>query len=84
MEKKTDAIGENVAVESYRLISIDRTAAPRGATGDDWLVYQIARGTNVITGYRRGSHQDVAVELERIVSGFNARLSPTGRRYRSA
>ena len=79
-----DTIAEDAAVESYRMISIDRTAAPRGAAGDNWLVYQIAHGTNVVTGYRRGSHQDVAAEVERIVNAFNARLLPKGRRYRSA
>lgn len=83
MEKTMDAIAEDTAVESYRLISIDRTAAPRGAAGGDWLVYRIAQGTNVVTGYRRGSHQDVAAEVERIVNAFNVRLLVKGRRYRS-
>jgi hypothetical protein len=84
MEKATAAIAENAAVQSYRLISIDCTAAPRGAAGDDWLVYRIAHGTNVVTGYRRGSHNNVAAEVERIVSAFNVRLLAKGRPYRSA
>lgn len=75
---------EYAAVQGYRLISIDRTAAPRGAAGDDWLVYQIAQGTNVVIGYRRGSRQDVAAEVERIVTAFNVRQLSKGRRYRSA
>lgn len=84
MEKTTAAIAENVAVQNCRLISIDRAAAPRGAAGDDWLVYRIAHGTNVVTGYRRGSHNNVAAEVERIMNAFNVRLLSKGRRYRSA
>jgi hypothetical protein len=79
-----NAITEDAVVPSYRLISIDRTAAPRGATGSDWLVYQIAHGTNIVIGYRRGSRQDVAAEVERIVIAFNVRQLSKGRRYHSA
>lgn len=83
MMKSIDASAD-VVVESYRLISIDRTATPRGGTGDDWLVYRIAQGKNVVTGYRRGSRGDVSAEVERIVDALNVRLLVKGRPYRSA
>ena len=73
-----------VVVENYRLISIERTTAPRGGAGGDWFVYRIAQGQNVATGYRRGSRGDVDAEVERIVNALNVRLLVKGQRYRSA
>jgi hypothetical protein len=74
----------DVVVESYRLISIDPTAAPNGSAGEDWLVYRIAQGKNIVTGYRRGSRQNATAEVERIVNALNERLLVNGRPYRSA
>lgn len=84
MEKTTTgAIADDLASASYRLISIACTDAPDGATGDDWLVYQIAQGTNMVTGYRRGKRQDVGVAVRLMVEALNARLLVRGRPYRS-
>jgi hypothetical protein len=71
-------------VEGYRVISIDATSAPAGDAGNDWLVYRIGQGNNVVIGYRRGSRETVTAEVERIVDSFNERLLPRGRPYRSA
>ena len=38
------------------------------------VVYRIAQGTNVVTGYRRGTRASVTYEVERIVEAFNDRL----------
>jgi hypothetical protein len=67
-------------VETYRLISIDRTAAPNGDAGDDWLVYRIAQGNSTVTGYRRGTLQSVGTEIERMVNSVNERLLVRARR----
>lgn len=84
MEKRTTgAIADDLANSSYRLISIDCTDAPDGATGDDWLVYQIAQGANMVTGYRRGKRQDVGVAVRLMVEALNVRLLVRGRPYRS-
>jgi hypothetical protein len=74
----------DVVVEPYRLVSIDATPPPNADAGDGWLIYRIAQGTNVITGYRRGSRQSVGEEVERIVDALNERLLVRGRPYRSA
>ena len=71
-------------VESYRVISIERTTAPSVGAGDDWFMYRIAQGKNTATGYRRGTREDVGAEVERIVSALNLRLLVKGHRYRSA
>lgn len=59
--------------DGYRLAAVDKTAAPSGSTGGDWLIYRIAQGTNVITGYRRGELRSVTADLERMVKGLNER-----------
>jgi hypothetical protein len=66
--------------ESFRLVEIRSTRAPEGCAGRDWLVYEIAQGANLITGYRRGDLPSVTAEVERIVVGLNERrVSKKGR-----
>ena len=85
MTKSTKGAGAgDVAVANYRLISIDPTSAPSGNTGGDWLVYRIAQGGNVVTGYRRGSRRNVSAEVARILTAVNERLLLKGRAFRSA
>jgi hypothetical protein len=69
---------------NFRLISIASIAAPNGSGGNDWFMYRIAQGDNMVTGYRRGSRDSATVEVERIVEGLNERLLGKGRRYSSA
>jgi hypothetical protein len=66
--------------ESFRLVAIRATRTPEGCAGRDWLVYEIAQGANLITGYRRGDLPSVTAEVERIVVGLNdRRISKKGR-----
>ncbi len=67
-------LSSDVVLDAYRLVSIESAPAPEPAVGDDWLVYRIAQGTNVVTGYRRGTRASVTYEVERIVEAFNDRL----------
>lgn len=69
-----------VALDVYRLVSIDSTPAPAPGVGDDWLVYRIAQGANVVTGYRRGTRASVTYDVERIVEALNERLMARPRR----
>lgn len=59
--------------EAYRLLTIEPARAPEGCAGRDWLVYRIAQGANVITGYRQGDLRAATAEVERIVVGLNER-----------
>lgn len=70
----------NAVLDVYRLVSIERTSPPAHGVGDNWLVYRIARGANVVTGYRRGTRASVALDVERIVEAFNERLFVQPRR----
>lgn len=78
-DTRTDG-APKVALDVYRLVSIERTTAPARGIGDNWLVYRIARGTNVVTGYRRGTRASVTVDVERIVEVLNERLFVRPRR----
>ena len=59
--------------EAYRLIAIRPADAPAGCAGRDWLVYEIAQGANVITGYRRGDLPSATADVEKIVVALNER-----------
>ena len=78
--KERDAtVGEPAETtdESFRLISISSTPAPSGHAGRDWLVYRIAQGKNIITGYRRGELKTASAEVETIVTSLNQRRQST-------
>jgi hypothetical protein len=64
---------EDVADDSYRLLSIARTNAPSGGEGRDWVEYRIVQGVNIITGYRRGSISSVTEDVKKVVEGLNER-----------
>ena len=59
--------------EAYRLVAIEPVRAPAGCTGRDWLIYRIAQGDNLITGYRQGDLRAATADVERIVVGLNER-----------
>lgn len=69
----TGSTWSEVAAEVYRLISIDHATAPDDSGANDWLVYRIAQGSRVITGYRRGSVSVVTADVRDIVDALNAR-----------
>ena len=57
----------------YEIISILKTEAPPGAEGDDWYRYEIAHGTNSISGYKQGSLEDVTEAMKENVVQLNER-----------
>jgi len=59
--------------EAFRLVSITSVRAPSGCDGRDWLLYRIAQGHNLITGYRRGDLKTANEEVEKIVTSLNER-----------
>jgi hypothetical protein len=59
--------------EAFRLVSITSVRAPSGCEGRDWLLYRIAQGANIITGYRRGDLKTANAEVEQIVISLNER-----------
>ena len=61
------------ADDDYRLAFIRPVRAPSGNSGTDWFMYSIARGSDVITGYRRGGLELVKPEVERVIALLNER-----------
>ena len=60
----------------YELKGVHRAEAPAGSEGKDWVRYEIAQGSNLITGYRQGTVAAIKRVAEEIVSGLNERRSP--------
>ena len=71
--RKSTAAADPGDAEAYRLVGIEPARAPAGYTGRDWLIYKIAQGVNVITGYRQGDLRAEKAEVEKIVIGLNER-----------
>lgn len=63
---------EPVLEPQFKVDSISKSAPPHGAEGV-WHSYVISQGTNMITGVRAGTHDEVAVLLEQIVERLNER-----------
>jgi hypothetical protein len=59
--------------EPFRLVSIERTEPPSGASGKNWYRYNIRQGTNAINGYLQGTANGVKHTAEQIVGQLNER-----------
>ncbi len=57
----------------YEIVSIIETKSPLGADGSNWHRYEIAHGTNTISGYKQGSLDKVTKEIEENVVLLNER-----------
>jgi len=57
----------------YEIKSILKTEAPLGADGSDWYCYEIAHGSNSISGYKQGSLEAVTEATEENVVQLNER-----------
>ena len=62
--------------EPYQLKAVNKSDPPAGSEGKDWVRYEIAQGTNVITGYRQGTVSSIKRAAQEIVVGLNERRSP--------
>jgi len=57
----------------YEIKSILKTDPPPGAEGKNWYRYEIAHGTNCISGYKQGSLDEVTKAMEENVVMLNER-----------
>lgn len=58
----------------YHIVSIQKTdSPPGGADGSDWHRYEIAHGTNTISGYKQGKLDDVTRAVEENIEQLNER-----------
>lgn len=75
---------ENTAEQTYKVVSIEKSAAPRGWTGDDWHHYVIGRGKSIIEGDKTGTLKEVTEHVEDLAERINARSDKYGITYVSS
>lgn len=57
----------------YEIKSVLKTEPPPGAEGSDWYRYEIAHGSNSISGYTQGSLEEVTAAMEENILLLNER-----------
>jgi len=64
---------QTIVRKFYEIKSILKTDPPPGAEGSDWYRYEIAHGTNCISGYKQGSLDEVTEAMEENIVMLNER-----------
>jgi hypothetical protein len=57
----------------FRVALVEKSAMPEGAEGEDWYRYVLESGYAAITGWRRGSLQEITLHATRCTEDLNAR-----------
>lgn len=57
----------------YRVASVEKTAVPQGAEGDNWCRYVIDNGYTTLMGWRRGSLREITQHAVRYAEELNTR-----------
>ena len=57
----------------FRVSLVEKAAVPHGAEGDNWYRYVLESGYSAITGWRRGSLQEITQYATRYTEELNAR-----------
>jgi len=66
----------------FEVASVAKVAEPMGGKGDDWYRYELASGPARITGYHRGSPEEVMAYAQHCAADFNMR-NATGKSTRA-
>jgi hypothetical protein len=59
----------------FRVALVEKSTVPQGAKGEDWYRYVLESGNSAITGWRRGSRQEIVQHAIRCTEELNARGS---------
>lgn len=65
----------------YGVVSVEKTEAPEGMSGDNWHRYIIGQGTSKIEGKRSGTLKDVTKHAESFAEELNARAGSSYSAY---
>lgn len=57
----------------FRVALVEKAAVPQGGKGEDWYRYVLESGNAAITGWRRGSRQEITQHARRCMEELNAR-----------
>lgn len=75
---------EKASHETYKIVTIEKSKAPRGMTGDDWHHYVIGRGNSIIEGDKVGTLKEVTEHAKDLAERINARSDKYGVTYVSS
>jgi hypothetical protein len=64
---------------AFSVKEIEKTTPPTGAGGSNWYRYEIASARSTITGYSRGTLQEVTRHAKAFAADLNSRAGGTGR-----
>jgi hypothetical protein len=59
----------------FRVALVEKSAVPQGAKGECWYSYVIESGHSAITGWRRGSRQEITQYAIHCTEELNARIA---------
>lgn len=62
----------------YRVISVEKTTAPNGMTGDNWHLYVVGQGSARIEGKKPGTIKTVTEHAEAFAEDLNSRTGKGG------
>ena len=65
----------------YSVISVEKTEAPEGMTGDNWHVYVVAQGEATIEGKKAGTLKQVTEHANAFADDLNSRTGKGGSTY---
>jgi hypothetical protein len=57
----------------YRVALVEKAVVPHGAEGDNWFRYVLENKHGMITGWRRGSHQEIVQHATHYAEELNIR-----------
>lgn len=81
-ESNDDEPPSPLARLQYQVTEVEKVDGPRGAEGDDWNRYVLSSGRARITGFHRGTLEEVTAYANSCVEEFNER-STTGKSPRA-
>ena len=59
----------------FRVALVEKSTVPQGAEGDNWYRYVLESERSAITGWRRGSRQEITQYAIHCMEELNARLA---------
>ena len=76
-----DEVPTSLPSPRFEVTSVEKASMPAGGAGDDWYRYVLASGRAQITGYHRGTREEVSAYAETCAEEFNLR-NATGKSAR--
>ncbi len=74
---------DNTKEYTYKVVTVEKSAAPKGMAGDDWHHYVIGCGNSFIEGKKTGTLKEVVEHAKDLAERINARTDKHGTTYMS-